>query len=59
MQRIQQQSKWKTESGMPRSRMPSTNESTVFSSYSVRNDVESHRPNVHGGGSAGRPRSAV
>ncbi|CAM5262978.1 hypothetical protein SGLAM104S_01194 [Streptomyces glaucescens] len=30
--RIQKQSKWKTDSGMPRSAMPSTNDITVGSS---------------------------
>lgn len=57
--RIQKQSKWNTDSGMPRSAMPSTNEVTVASSYEVVNDVLSHRPNDQAGGSAGRPVSAV
>ena len=53
--RIQKQSKWKTCSGMSRSRMPSTKPLTVFSSYSVVNEVVSHRPKDHAGGRAGRP----
>ena len=39
--------------------MPSTKRMTVFSSYDVVNDDESHRPKLSGGGSAGRPVSAV
>ncbi len=53
--RIQKQSKWKTESGSSRSRMPSMNDVTVSSSYEVVNDVDSHSPNDQAGGSAGRP----
>ncbi len=48
-----------TLSGMPRSAMPSTKWATVSSSYSVVNDVDSHNPNDHSGGSAGRPVRAV
>ncbi|GAB3800619.1 hypothetical protein GCM10027605_16490 [Micromonospora zhanjiangensis] len=57
--RIQNVSKWNTLSGRSRSAMPSTNRVTVASSYGVVKDVVSHRPNDHGGGSAGRPVSAV
>ncbi|MGX1254533.1 hypothetical protein RKD48_007044 [Streptomyces ambofaciens] len=57
--RIQKQSKWKTESGMPRSAMPSTNFVTVRSSYEVVKDVVSHRPKDQAGGRAGRPVRAV
>ena len=57
--RIQKQSKWKTDSGMSRSAMPSMNDDTVSSSYDVVNDVDSHSPNDQAGGSGGRPVSAV
>src|SRR5213593_4533877 len=57
--RIQKQSKWNTDSGRSRSAIPSTNSVTVFSSYRVFQEVDSHRPNDQAGGSAGRPVSAV
>lgn len=57
--RIQKQSKWKTVSGMSRSAMPSTNDVTVSSSYSVQKEVVSHRPNDQAYGRAGRPVSPV
>jgi hypothetical protein len=57
--RIQKQSKWKTENGISRSAMPSTNDATVSSSYGVVKDVLSHSPKDQAGGRAGRPVSAV
>src|SRR6476659_2721084 len=56
---IQKQSKWNTFSGMPRAAIPSTNSLTVFSLYCVVNDVLSHSPNDHAGGTLGRPLSRV
>src|SRR2546423_4306298 len=57
--RIQKQSKWNTLNGRSRSAMPSTKSVTVFSSYEVVNDVDSHSPNDHAGGSTGLPVNAV
>ncbi len=57
--RIQNVSKWNTDSGRSRAAIPSTKLVTVCSLYSVVNDVVSHSPNDHAGGSAGRPVSAV
>ncbi len=55
---IQKQSKWKTCSGILRWAIPSMKLCTVFSSYCVVNDVVSHNPKDHAGGSGGRPVSA-
>ncbi len=57
--RIQKQSKWNTDSGSPRSAIPSMNDMTVDSSYSVVNEVDSHSPYDQSGTRAGRPVSAV
>src|SRR3954465_4241071 len=57
--RIQNVSKWKTDSGRSRSAIPSMKLVTVASSEEVVNDVDSHRPNDQAGRRAGRPVSAV
>ena len=46
---IQKQSKWNTRTGHFRVCMPSRNPDTVFSSYDVRNEVESQSPYVQEG----------
>lgn len=52
---IQKQSMWKTRTGHSRSAMPCKKPDTVELEYEVKNDVESHSPNVHCGRRAGRP----